>query len=360
MGQLNNHLYAKGLMAVHAASDPAERPVWPGTIGPSAGTPARHPGSARRTSTVDILFPEGLAAVVLRGRARDLFTSVDGTAQVIEEAQTDVRVGLPDRLVTRLNVEPDEWQAAMASLIGIPSGGRFRAALEECAPDLVASGSPLTLLLDEVPVTLLISGSSIARRGMLPAGAQQKRKVPLIDVCAGWAAGGVMVRAIERGDQPFLGEGPHAPSLDRPDDPLAWHATDTLPTGSMRRHRRLDLLPASRVDGPLTADVLFRDSFVEEDGQQSAVHEYGIRASVAADGTLLAIEATPHALPGPDCPNAAASAQRLVGMPLAQVRQHVRDQFSGTSTCTHLNDALRSLGDLDRLIPLLEVRDVDA
>jgi hypothetical protein len=47
-------------------------------------------------------------------------------------------------------------------------------------------------------------------------------------------------------------------------------------------------------------------------------------------------------------------------MPLALVRQHVRDQFSGTSTCTHLNDALRSLGDLDRLVSLVEVRDVSA
>jgi hypothetical protein len=347
-------------MAVHAASDPAERPVWPGTIGPSVGSPPRLPGSARRTSTVDILYPEGLAAVVLRGRARDLFTAADGTAHVVEEAQTNVRVGLQDRLVTHLDVEPKEWQTAFEPLIGIPSGGRFRSALEGCAPELVASGSLLTLLLDEVPVTLLISGSSFARRGMLPAGSQQKRKVPLIDVCAGWAAGGVMVSAIENGAQPFLGEGPHAPPLDQPDDPFAWHATDTLPAGSMRRRRRLDLLPAVDADGPLTADVLFRDTYVEDDGQESAVHEYGIRASVAADGTVLAIEATPHALPGPDCPNAAASAQRIVGMPLALVRQHVRDQFSGTSTCTHLNDALRSLGDLDRLVSLVEVPDVSA
>ena len=37
-------------------------------------------------------------------------------------------------------------------------------------------------------------------------------------------------------------------------------------------------------------------------------------------------------------------------MAIAELRDHVRTEFVGTSTCTHLNDTLRCLGDLDALL----------
>jgi Protein of unknown function (DUF2889) len=37
-------------------------------------------------------------------------------------------------------------------------------------------------------------------------------------------------------------------------------------------------------------------------------------------------------------------------MHTSEIRAHVRDEFRGTSTCTHLNDALRSIGDLHALM----------
>jgi hypothetical protein len=46
------------------------------------------------------------------------------------------------------------------------------------------------------------------------------------------------------------------------------------------------------------------------------------------------------------------SAGRLAGNPVAGLRQHVRDTFLGTSTCTHLNDTLRSLEDIPALLEL--------
>jgi hypothetical protein len=46
------------------------------------------------------------------------------------------------------------------------------------------------------------------------------------------------------------------------------------------------------------------------------------------------------------------SAGRLAGSPVAGLRQHVRDRFLGTSTCTHLNDTLRSLEDIPALLEL--------
>jgi hypothetical protein len=122
--------------------------------------------------------------------------------------------------------------------------------------------------------------------------------------------------------------------------------------GSMRRHRRLDLHPAAPGE-PYAVEILFRDSYVEPDGTETVVHEYGVTAAIDRDATVLAVDAEAHALPGPDCPLAVASATRIVGMPLERVRAHVREHFGGTSTCTHLNDALRSLGDLAGLLPLV-------
>ena len=47
-----------------------------------------------------------------------------------------------------------------------------------------------------------------------------------------------------------------------------------------------------------------------------------------------------------------AGASRLVGTPVSGLRRHVRDTFLGTSTCTHLNDTLRSLEDIPALLKL--------
>jgi hypothetical protein len=125
----------------------------------------------------------------------------------------------------------------------------------------------------------------------------------------------------------------------------------------MRRRRRIDVIRSGEPDGAIVADVYFRDSFVEPDGVESVVHEYSIAVVVGAhDHTVKSIVPTAHVLPSPECPAALASAQRLVGMHVSEIRAHVRDRFRGTSTCTHLNDALRSIGDLDALIATLDAQ----
>jgi hypothetical protein len=58
-------------------------------------------------------------------------------------------------------------------------------------------------------------------------------------------------------------------------------------------------------------------------------------------------------LPYPECPWAAASAQRLEGVNVADLPTVVKQEFAGTSTCTHLNDLLRSLRDVHRLSRLI-------
>jgi hypothetical protein len=148
--------------------------------------------------------------------------------------------------------------------------------------------------------------------------------------------------------RPPVVTGPAAPPLAT-GDRLGWHETGRLPPHAMRRSRRMDVTP-----GPLASiDVLYRDSHVDEDGTETIVHEYTISASVdTSDGVLVSCSAAPRVLPWVECPAAALSASRLVGLPVSGLRRHVRDTFLGTSTCTHLNDTLRSLEDIPALLKL--------
>ena len=57
-----------------------------------------------------------------------------------------------------------------------------------------------------------------------------------------------------------------------------------------------------------------------------------------------------------ECPGALGSAARLAGQPLADLRPWVRETFTGTSTCTHLNDVLRGVADVDHLIDVVEAQ----
>ena len=58
-------------------------------------------------------------------------------------------------------------------------------------------------------------------------------------------------------------------------------------------------------------------------------------------------------LPWPECPAAEASVERVLGLEVAVLRDHVRHELRGVGTCTHLNDVLRSLADLPRLVAAL-------
>jgi hypothetical protein len=116
----------------------------------------------------------------------------------------------------------------------------------------------------------------------------------------------------------------------------------------MRRRRRLLAEPDG---GELRVTSMFRDTFIDDSGAETVVHEYDLVASIARDAAVVtAIAASPGQLPGPDCPRAAGSATRLIGHSLEDVRAYVRAELVGVTTCTHLNDALRALGDLGWLL----------
>jgi len=332
-----------------------------GIHAPTAGTPERGPGSVRRTATMDMVRPDGLLGpLVLTGRARDMGTGPDGAGTVLATSECTARIDfMGGRVLTEISTSPG--RPALQALLGRPVSSGFRSAVTAADPRLSAEDGPLNLLLDDFPVATLVSGHAIgaglARQGrtslslsLAEATGQpraDRHQFPR-DLCAGFADGGTIMNDVDATGRPPVVTGPPAPPLGTVDH-LGWHETGQLPPHAMRRSRRMDVTP-----GPLAnIDVLYRDSHVDEDGTETIVHEYTVSATVdTSDGVLVHCSATPRVLPWVECPAAALSASRLAGLPVSGLRRHVRDTFLGTSTCTHLNDTLRSLEDIPALLKL--------
>jgi Protein of unknown function (DUF2889) len=321
------------------------------------------PGSIRRTTSIDMLRPGGVdGELVLIGMGRDLVTSLDGDTAVVDAGAFEATVDYANaQRVVALASTPAV--AGLDRLVGRSASTGFRAALNEVVAGQDLVGRPVYQLLDDLPVATLISGYSpqqaMAARssGRDAPGRTMPRRAPegleLIqqaDLCAGWKAGGTIMLGMAAGVPPVV-TGPDAPALDRADDPWAWHEVPgALPALGMRRRRRIDVEPAPD-DATVLVDAHFRDSHMDDEGAETIVHEYVI--GLVLDGRDLRVvdsSATPRVLPWFECPEAAGSAERLVGRPLDGLRASVRAEFLGTSTCTHLNDALRALEDVPALV----------
>ncbi|RIL03064.1 MAG: hypothetical protein DCC71_15675 [Proteobacteria bacterium] len=296
-----------------------------------------------------MLRPDGLLGeLVLVGRARDLWTDADGAAHVLGEASYEARVAfIGERRILAMRSEPE--RADLQRVAGTRASGGFRAALDEALPAERDARSLLYLLLDDLPVAALVSGYAVSH-GIDFTVPKEHRVNRQADLCAGWRSGGTLLTGLETEGRVPVSTGPDAPSLGRDDDPLAWHALPPIPEHGMRRHRRLDLT----LDDAITVDAFFRDSHVAPGGRETVVHEYTVAARVDPDALAFThVEATARTLPWAECNPAPASAARLVGRPLRDLRQHVRADFTGITTCTHLNDTLRSLEDVEALAAVL-------
>jgi hypothetical protein len=292
-------------------------------------------------------FPDGDARVglLLSGRARDL----RGSGELIDESSLVAEAGpgfASQRRVVSLHTEPARPQLDV--VVGGPVGGGLRAAVQRALPDV--GGTTLGLLLDDIPVAALISGYAGMRSAAL---AGENYVVPgvvsrMADLCSGWRTGGEAVISIGGGHGMPRQDCPRAPSLED-GDPLAWHSQPVLPTGAMRRRRRIDVWADG--DG-WVIDAMFRDTFGEPEGHEGVLHEYTLLATIDADLTLIAVEATPRVLPFEECPWAAPNVGRLVGQPVGALRQAVPDVLGGVAGCTHLNDLLRALADAPALLLL--------
>jgi hypothetical protein len=315
---------------------------------PSTQVPARTPGSARRTSHVDAIWLPipGLTAgpatrLVLRAAARDVVTDGVGAGRVVADGALEAWIGA-DAAVEHIEIEPED--AGVRDLVGRRAGSGFRAAARLAVPG--AEGEPVGLLLDDVPVAVLVGNYASLRTGHGPVDAHAvalKR-----DICSGWRDGGTMMAAIDRGDPMPLPNVVPAPRLDALDGPVGVEPLPALPPGSLRRRRRIDV----RAGDPAVLDAMFRDTFAEDDGSESVLHEYSVHATVDRSGRLLQIEAVPRVLPHIECPAATASVPDLVGERTADLGMRVGSTLGGIRGCTHLNDLLRSLSCVPRLLAL--------
>ena len=81
------------------------------------------------------------------------------------------------------------------------------------------------------------------------------------------------------------------------------------------------------------------------------MHEYDLRVTADRQSLrVLSADATPRVLPFVECTNAPANLARLLGSPLAELRERVITELRGTAGCTHLNDALRALAEVPALV----------
>lgn len=316
---------------------------------PRRTLPTRRPGTIRRTSTIDAHRPDGmLGDLVQVGRARDLVTRADGSTEVVGDASVTTRLDFANRYsLTSITASPGP--SGLARLVGASVSTGFRAAMAGALPDEVANATLLHLMLDDLPGAALVSGYAIGAAGQHPEFKQRRTGdvLQIVGLCAGFRAGGTIADAMQADGLAPIVTGPLATSIVPDDDPAAWHELATLEAHDMRRWRCLDVTPGEVVE----VEAYFRDSHVDPAGVETVIHEYTVLATVdPVAETVLSSSADAHALPWVECIEARESGSRLAGRPLLGLRPSVRAELTGITTCTHLNDTMRSIEDVRALL----------
>ena len=102
-------------------------------------------------------------------------------------------------------------------------------------------------------------------------------------------------------------------------------------------------------------NAAFQDSAKRKTAGRVAIHEYDLDATAdLKTGELLTLTPHPRILPFGECPGAVHNTQRLLGRSIGEIRDAVLEQLRGTNGCTHLNDALRALADVPKLVAYLD------
>ena len=187
---------------------------------PATSPIPRRQHSIRRTSHIDMHIDGDELA--LHGMARDMITEATHTS-VVANAAVHALVDGAGNLAS-LTIEPAD--ADGIGLVGRPVSAGFRDAVRAEFPDDVAIGSPLALLLDDLPVAALISGYARLYSGTIPAA--DARAGMKSDICSGWRSDGTMMSSVRGGTGVPVTLGPTAPALRSDERPRP---------GRMARHR---------------------------------------------------------------------------------------------------------------------------
>lgn len=316
--------------------------------------PARAAGSVRRTSSIDVSWPDGEDEDRLFiGRARDYRTpAAGGPGTVIEAAEYRARLA-EDKTIR--SIEADPAPPGLSTLVGVRGGNHLRLFIKQTMPELIAQGDPLYLVLDDISGSALVSGfarsqwhEDWAERFRERIGAEESEKLMAqrVNICWGLQAGNSGVSR----------EGParnvadaEAGDLRNPADPEGWHDLPESDGPGFRRARRIEVTRDDAA-GVIRVDSAFQDSAKRRDRGRVAIHEYNLRAVADARTLeLLEVSAEPRILPFWECPGAVNNIQRLVGSRLPDIRDSVINELRGPAGCTHLNDALRALAEVPKL-----------
>lgn len=299
--------------------------------------PLAAPGTMRRTSTIDT-HPDGPAHQDTELRARDVRFGPAGSVDVLDDVVVLAR--LNGRVIDTISGA----DARLAELRGIRVGSGFRARAGALLGPDVGRSTLLNLLLDDWVGASLVTGYGEMHAGIVGGTEEPMADVVadhLAGICSGFAPDAAAVDFTRTNLLMPCALGPVAPDLFGP----GMHPLNPLAAHGMRRARRIDL----NADGSF--DAHFRDSHVDASGAETVVHEYTVSGDIDIDTrTVTGVQAAARVLPWQECPGALASAQRIVGLPIADLRNRIRTEFVGVSTCTHLNDTLRCLGDIGALI----------
>ena len=313
--------------------------------------PQRPFNSVRRTTSIDVSWPDGVEGQRLFiGAARDLHTPAAGLApRVLEEAHYEARL-TEDKTITA--IRSDAAPRLVEKLVGSRAGGHLRMLLREVMPDMIAGAHPLYLVLDDLSGSALVSAFAWsqwfpdwAERLRQRLGAEQHAQLMAqrVNVCWGLQEGN---SGVQPGSPPTDVASADAGDVRNPADPQGWHALADREGPGFRRARRIDVL-RDEAAGVIRIDSAFQDNATQPGGSRIAIHEYNLRA-VADANTLEILTMEPEAriLPFSECPGAVHNTQRLVGRRLPDIRDEVLAQLRGPQGCTHLNDALRALADV--------------
>ena len=326
-----------------------------GLPNPRGPASMRRPHSVRRTATIDVTWPDGVGKpMAFHGYGRDIYTASAESAPTILTVDELFATITDERIIQAIRAVPD--RANIDQLVGVRGGGKLRHALNDALPEERQAASPLYLLIDDLAGASLVSSWALYSSGsvdmpVLTEEDIQARIIQQAGVCIGFRPGSSALDPSEKigGRQNSAIVEP----LHNPNDPEGWHPLEYGTELHFRRARSIDVWR----DGDVHIEVTFQDSAARPDGSREAVHEYVL--SVSADPQSLEIKtivATPHILPFPECPNAIESVSKMVGQPLAEMRNAVLETYPRVKGCTHLNDCMRSIAEVPTLIAQLDAR----
>jgi hypothetical protein len=245
-----------------------------------------------------------------------------------------------------LELTTDAVDVDISYLIGRPAGRGLRRALDERDWSTPAARAVRRMLWDVPIVTSLRHQTRLLDHPLAPGGGLLNSAGT--DQCSGWRAGGEMLVFAEQNDgrltMPLTAA---VTSADRADEWVS--GLPDLPPMATRRIRSTIVGPVAA--GRVSVRVAHRDSYTDPDLIERRLHEWTVTTEFDLATRRFADVATaPGRLPWFECPAAARSSRELDGVAASAVEARVSADFRGITTCTHLNDTLRLLADVEDLL----------